>query len=188
MGLKSDFEEVSADWQKTPWRLKLWLILSLFLASGSIASLSETVAKWKGFILDAVNFYRGWFSEPLHDLLAQALRVSLPNGTSDALIVTTFLVSAGSRLYLHTGGPRVARNFALYTVVGAVTGAAAVVAMKGESTKPSGVVSALALVTVGVSIFYWSMGGAARILWFVYLLSPFAIVGLLAAVNSGLVR
>ena len=186
MGLKSDFEEVAADWQKTPWRLRLWLILSLFLASGSIASLSETVAKWKGFILDAVTFYRDWFSQPLHALLTQVLRTSLPNGTSEALIFIALLASASTRLYLHTGAPRLARKFALYTVTGAITGAAAVVALKGESTKPTEIVSALVLVAVGVSCFYWINGGAAKILWFVYLLSPFAVVGLLAAVNRGL--
>ena len=188
MGLKSDFEEVARDWRKTPWRMKFWLILSLFLSSGSIASLSETVAKWKGFIFDAVTFYRGSISEPIQAFLAQVLPFSLPKGTSDALIVITLLASASTRLYLHTGAPRLARTFAIYTVAGAFTGAAIVVATKGKFTRLNEFASALALVALGVSAFYWSMGGAARILWFVYLLSPFAVVGLLAAVNSGLGR
>ena len=41
---------------------------------------------------------------------------------------------------------------------------------------------------LAASVSYLLVGGAARILWFAYLLGPFALVGLVAAVSSGLVR
>lgn len=47
-----------------------------------------------------------------------------------------------------------------------------------------------ALLTVGIyaHFVHWRAGGATRLLWLVYIITPFAIVGLVAAVNAGLSR
>jgi hypothetical protein len=81
MGLKADLDEVRLAWPGYPWRLKIWLVLSAFLASASIASLSETVVKWKGFILDAVMFYQTWIADPFQKGLTAILQVPLQSRT-----------------------------------------------------------------------------------------------------------
>jgi hypothetical protein len=81
MGLKADFDEVHMVWKTYPWRLKVWLGLSLFLASGSIASLSETVFRWKSFFLEAMSFYRAWISTPLASLLSDLFAFKVPKAT-----------------------------------------------------------------------------------------------------------
>lgn len=69
MGLKADIEEVTANWDKAPWWLRTWLLLSAFIAISSIASLAETITKWKGFFKSAMSFYRDWIREPVASLL-----------------------------------------------------------------------------------------------------------------------
>lgn len=70
MGLKADVDEVLHSWSRSPWWMRVWLILSGFLAISSVASLAETVTKWKGFFKDAVSFYHDWISLPLRNLIA----------------------------------------------------------------------------------------------------------------------
>jgi hypothetical protein len=72
MWLKDDLEQLKQNWKQSPWWVRLWMVVSLFLAVSSLASLSETVADWKGFFLDAIVFYREWVSSPLRELLARA--------------------------------------------------------------------------------------------------------------------
>ena len=41
------------------------LVLAFFLTTSSLASLSETVFKWKGFILTGIEFYQEWIQGPI---------------------------------------------------------------------------------------------------------------------------
>ena len=41
---------------------------------------------------------------------------------------------------------------------------------------------------LAASVSYWFVGGAARILWFAYLLGPLFLIGVVAAISSGLLR
>jgi len=51
-------EEAKEYWKQSPFWAKVVWGFSIFISSGSIASLSELVFSWKGFILDGINFYR----------------------------------------------------------------------------------------------------------------------------------
>ena len=56
MSLLGDFKEIKL-WKKASPLERVIIIVSTFLATGSIAGLSETFIKWQGFILDALIVY-----------------------------------------------------------------------------------------------------------------------------------
>ena len=57
MGLYEDIGTVRRLWKDASFISKIFLVVSAFFALGSIATLSDVVFHWKGFILDGVNFY-----------------------------------------------------------------------------------------------------------------------------------
>ena len=59
-------------------------------------------------------------------------------------------------------------------------------AWKGRDLSVRSLVSSLFAIALYSSSIYWKIGGAARFLWFVSLLGPLMVVGVAAAVNSGL--
>lgn len=65
MGFHSDYEEVVLVFHKVGPLQKVLLALSFFTSVSAIASLSETIFKWKGFILDAVAVYQDYFVAPI---------------------------------------------------------------------------------------------------------------------------
>ena len=86
MGLKGDLQEVATVWEKSSWRVKAYLLLSAFLASGSIASLSDTVLRWKGFLRDALLFYQAYISDQLLRVLQFVFpTIHVPAGVSHFL-------------------------------------------------------------------------------------------------------
>ena len=48
--------------------MKAAIILVTFLSISSITSLSDVVFEWKGFILDAIEFYRKWIVNPFRSV------------------------------------------------------------------------------------------------------------------------
>ncbi|ASO31118.1 hypothetical protein CG015_18445 [Vibrio anguillarum] len=61
----SDYEEVVSVFNKVGPLQKVFLVFSFFMSISAIASLSETIFKWKGFILDAVAAYQNYLVLPL---------------------------------------------------------------------------------------------------------------------------
>lgn len=143
MGLKADFEEVAKDWKAAPWRVRIWLGLSLFLAAGSIASLSESVAKWKSFLLDGVDFYKGYISLPIENLILKVLALPLPAGVSDSLVLLALLVAANLRVVLYRGGSSRTRASALGVLLSPVLLFAALLAWKGRDLSAQHLLTAL---------------------------------------------
>ncbi len=62
MGLKADFDELIDEWGEKSLLSKVILGVSFFVTLSSITSLSDTVFKWKGFILEGITFYRTYIS------------------------------------------------------------------------------------------------------------------------------
>lgn len=60
MGLIGDLQEGKHLWKNSSWTSRAVIALSIFIATNPIASLSEPVFRWKGFILDGLEFYREW--------------------------------------------------------------------------------------------------------------------------------
>jgi hypothetical protein len=186
LGLKADFDEVLSIWRSAPWRVRLWLALSLFLASGSIASLSEAVAKWKGFILTGVDFYRFIFVSPMISVISKYLSYRISTELADALILGSLFLSANLRLAFHNAGSTKGKAEAIGGTIMLVLIATAIAIW---SSGPNTAKYLLALVMsflVFSSLRFNNIGGATRLLWFTYILSPLLLVGLAASINAGL--
>lgn len=65
MGFLSEIEELKSNWKKASPIYKVLLCISFFLAVSSIASLSDIIFEWKGFILDGIEFYKQHIVNPI---------------------------------------------------------------------------------------------------------------------------
>jgi hypothetical protein len=192
MGLKGDLQEVATVWEKSSWRVKTYLLLSAFLASGSIASLSDTVFRWRGFIRDALFFYQTYVSDQLLRVLHFLFpAVQVPSGVPHLLILSALYLGANLRVAAFSVPAAKSLAIASRSTAGYLGVMIAMfigmiftdLKLNGENAWGLFLGSAF-----GASVSYWLVGGAARILWFAYLLGPFSLVGIVAAVSSGLVR
>lgn len=192
MGLKGDLQEVASVWEKSSWRVKAYLLLSAFLASGSIASLSDTVFRWKGFLRDALLFYQAYISDQLLRLLQFVFpTIHVPAGVSHFLILSALYLGANLRVAVFSvpaAKSRVVASRATSSYLGATIAMLIGMSLSGNelsSDSASGLFLGSAL---AASVSYWFVGGAARILWFAYLLGPLFLIGVVAAISSGLLR
>lgn len=186
MGFKADVEEVTKAWSAARWRLRTFLILTLFMASGAVASLSETVAKWKGFFLDAVRFYQQYISLPAGKLLSALVSIPLPVGTADALVLLTLMMSANIRILFYRGGARNARVSAFAMLTTPILFIALLIVWRGRSINSNDILACLGGILGYAILRYWQIAGATRLIWFTSMLAPVVVVGLAAAVNAGL--
>lgn len=92
MGLKGDIDEVKDIWGNSSWLTKSWLGLSCFLSVSSITSLSDIVVKWKGFILDGIEFYRSWVLAPVLEIL-ELFNLQLSVAHVDLLVIKLLLIT-----------------------------------------------------------------------------------------------
>jgi hypothetical protein len=133
MGLKGDFYEVAIIWRQSSWQIRGYLALSAFLATGSIASLSETVFRWKGFVSDAVLFYQTYIAGPLEHLL-RLMVVNAPSGLSNLLILTGIYLAANLRVSTFALPGARARSVALRAIADYVGVAIGISALLWRST------------------------------------------------------
>ncbi len=97
MSLISDLKEAKSLWTKSSCTFRIGLVFSTFMATGSIASLSDVVFKWKGFILEGILFYRSWVSTPLKELFSH-FDIMLPIWGSDMLLFMLIIAAGYSRV------------------------------------------------------------------------------------------
>ena len=184
MGLKGDIEEVSQVWDVAPWRVRLYLVISVFLATSGVASLSETVFRWKGFILDGVSLYREWIGEPLLSFFSQVVFSNKPITPSfaDYAFVVTVVYAANIRMGSISGMPR-STQFAI-AVVG-INQLIGLAALEGSWLQSWVAWSIYALLFLAI---LFGERGAKRILGIAYMSAPFLVLSILAAINLGLSR
>ncbi|WP_024850987.1 hypothetical protein [Hydrogenovibrio kuenenii] len=61
MNILKEFTEVKANFQKSSILFKIISVLGFFLSFSSLTSISNSIVEWKGFILDALNFYNFYY-------------------------------------------------------------------------------------------------------------------------------
>ena len=93
MALIDDLKSAKNLWKNGKPITRFFIVLSTFLASGSIASLSDVVFAWKGFILDGVNVYRSWVVHPMQQL-ASDFGLSIDNSEVHFLVLTALFMAA----------------------------------------------------------------------------------------------
>lgn len=187
MGLKADIDEVAKVWRQSPWRVRLFLALSLLLASSSIASLSETIFKWRGFLLDGLTFYRHYITGPTIEFAQQVFHYDFPTGFADFLVVTALISTATIRVIMFNVRQRSMAIIYAYEVVAGNFLYLFLIARHRNMMPPypwiAGVMYALFILFV-----LFIARGATRILVVSYLSIPPIAVVLLAAISAGISR
>ncbi|WP_133468279.1 hypothetical protein [Paraglaciecola marina] len=91
MSLFGDGKETKNLWTKATTGEKWFLFLSSFLSATSIATLAESIIKWRGFIRTGVEFYDSYFIEPICSLFDTLnINISVFEITSSILLVIAF--------------------------------------------------------------------------------------------------
>lgn len=100
MGMYEDVKNAVDLWRASSTLTKNALGFSAFLAFSSIASLSDVVFQWKGFINDGLNIYAttvpAFFSK-----LAESIGGTLEQGWSNYFVLAVILVTSAIRLSLN---------------------------------------------------------------------------------------
>jgi hypothetical protein len=192
MGLKGDLQEITSAWGKASWRLKAFFIFSIFLASNSVATLSDTIFRWKGFVKDAVSFYQEYVAGPLVSLAKLALPdLHIPPGMPHLFILSALYLGANIRVAafsLPASRSKRLASRATSSYLGAMIAIFIGMHFSGEVLNENSPLGLFAGSAACASFEYFRQGGAARILWFANLLAPFVVVGRLGAANAGLNR
>nr|ABE73745.1 putative cytochrome/quinol oxidase [Parazoarcus communis] len=89
-----DFKKIWAN--RTPTG-KIILAVSFVLSAISIGSLADTVFAFKGFIVEAINFYQH-ISEPARQYLSDLLGVNISRFSQDSLTMLILTIGAQSRI------------------------------------------------------------------------------------------
>jgi hypothetical protein len=190
MGLKGDMDEVANAWRSASPSGKAWLALSGFFGISALASLSELVTKWKGFIKDGVEFYNVWIGTPVREVVAAWTGLQLDKTSADFMLLMLFLTASWQRSVV-TGTDWSDRREGIGTLAGLLfclvfylmslvwlsrTGA-------GNGITWPVVVGLIA--TFGISPWFGSNRKFAM-LHFIQVFICCGVVGILAAVNTGL--
>ncbi len=115
MKWKKEFEELKDLWSKSSWFIRILLIFSFFLSVSSIASLSDKIFAWKGFILDGVTFYRSAIRSKIISLF-DWLNLSILEGYEDIFVIYMLIGGAVVR-YLRFRSVRIIENKSIVIIV-----------------------------------------------------------------------
>lgn len=190
MGLKGDMDEVSRDWRSVSPLGKAWLTLSGFLGISALASLSELVTKWKGFIKDGVEFYNVWIATPIREVVAAWTGLQLDKTSADFMLLMLLLTASWQRSVVvgtdwsdrrERIGTLAGLSFCLVFYLMSLVWLSRTGAGNGITWK----VVVTLIVTFGIFPWFGSNRKFAR-LHFIQVLVCCLFVGVLAAVNTGL--
>lgn len=187
MGLKGDIDEALSAWKGASKLFKAWIILSAFIASGSIASLSETIVQWKGFILTMIEFYANNFRGPIQEIFQKLLAFNVSKTLSDIIVLNALLIATNIRLAIQFANNNVVLGTGLATSLALL--ATSVINIwfgREQDDFYGGSLLSLAVMTCLCSWWYLKSKSLAKFYWFIYIASPFVIVGMLAALNAGI--
>ena len=93
MGMYSELEEAVDLWDKSSNIKRSIIIISVFFTISSLTSLSDTIFKWKGFILDGLNFYKTFISGSIIDFF-DVFSIIIYQNTVDFMVLLILGVSA----------------------------------------------------------------------------------------------
>lgn len=185
MGLMADVEEVTQHWNRSPWRVKIFLAIVVFLSTSSLVSLSETVFKWKGFVLDALAFYRQWISNPGAELLTHTLSREIPPGFLDCVVLYGLFFGALTRALLLRNSSKMQRVADVAFMASIY--AAMLYLLSNVKAEPNET-TVLVLYPMFVLTAYVTTKGAERVLAMAYMVIPALGVCFIAAISAGLAK
>lgn len=185
MALIDDIQSARNLWKNGTILTRVFIVVSTFLATGAIASLSDVVFAWKGFILDGVNFYRNFIVQPLLQL-AEIFSLEISSMEVNFLILTGIFMSAIYRKVWVTSeiGMRVTSG----TVM--LIGFCFLAYLVGSSDGLQENISVL-YVYLGICLIYPVLRGFSkheRIAYYLPIATAITLNFIVAAINSGLTR
>ncbi|ODZ73137.1 hypothetical protein BBM45_13230 [Vibrio parahaemolyticus] len=185
MALIDDIESAKELWKRGTILTKVFIVVSTFLATGAIASLSDVVFAWKGFILDGINFYRYLVVSPLTQL-AELFGLRVDATEANFLILTGLFMSAIYRKVWVTSqiGMKMLSGLAMFATLGLVT------YLAGNSNDVDKNESVLFLYLV-LCLIYPILRGFSKhekIAYYQPIVTALVINFIAAAINSGLTR
>jgi hypothetical protein len=183
MGLKADVDEVTSYWNRAPWRVRIVLILVLFISSTSFASLSESVIKWRGFLLDALNFYRAHVLRPLAEAAQNLVGHPLSTTFLDNAVLYGVFFAALTRARLLRNSSKLEKARHVFFMGALYVGM--LLHLSGLRDSP-GATTIWVMYPLFLFTAYFITKGAERLLAMVYMLAPVLLVGVLAALSEGL--
>ncbi len=141
--------------------------------------------KWKGFILDALTFYKANVSVPLALAAAKIIGSPLPAHFIDGAVLLGLFIGALLRALLLRPVPLRKR---VAEVVAFGTSYLAMLFIMAKEPQIPGATTVWVLYPAFVLVGYLSTRGAERLLAMAYMLVPVLLICILAAVSSGLAR
>jgi hypothetical protein len=180
---------VTATWSQAPWWIRAWLVLSGFLAISSVASLAEAVTKWKGFIGDAISFYRQWISGPFKEALSAFLNVQINPLAADGAILGFIFTFSFIRLLWFTtdwSSKKGKYSFWLTSILLVFGPIIAIYRASNRSTPPSLTLMLLGVIVILAAPAVFRVEKA--IIYYLQILFVLGGVAILAAINVGLLK
>lgn len=185
MALIDDIKSAKNLWKNGTILTRVFIVISTFLATGAIASLSNVVFAWKGFILDGINFYRNIIVQPLLQL-AEIFSLEISSIEVNFLILTSIFMFAIYRKVWVTSkiGMRVTSGIVM------LTGFCILAYLVGRSDGLQDNISVL-YIYLGVFLIYPVLRGFSkqeRIAYYLPIATAITLNFIAAAINSGLTR
>lgn len=183
MGLIGDIQESKNLWLKSSWLFRIVILVSTFFAISSIASLSDVIFHWKGFIYDGIKFYSTWISEPIKKI---ALEYGLEFSTRavDFMILQLLFVMSVNREFWSEHDKLESFVFSVIIIIAVCV--LVIFVSKIESFNPWGILTTIITILVFPLIYQYSLHG--KIIYYTPIAMGVIIVLLLGAVNSGISR
>ncbi|HDY8072294.1 TPA: hypothetical protein RQK93_004596 [Vibrio vulnificus] len=99
LNIRESFIEAVELYKKAGSLNRIFIMISFFLSVSSIASLSESIFKWKGFILDAVDFYQHCIAEIIINY-AGSVGLSYTQNQVHSAVILSIAVSLGMKMFI----------------------------------------------------------------------------------------
>lgn len=179
MGFLGDLNELKNYWNKSSLLTRMLMTVFLFLNVSSLTSLSENIFKWKNFILDGLNFYREFISNPIMNA-ANSIGVYFTLEELDFLAVLTILLASVIRGIYAFNLDHIKKYSALYCIVYLLT------AYKMAKPGISGYSYYSFLIFIPMFIFYFK--GAIRMKALAIPIISTLVVLILASISLGLTK
>ena len=97
MNINKELEALRTFWKDSGPVGKVFLAIGFFFSISSITSISTELVNWKGFILDAMNFYQTYFVDNISSLASQA-GLSYSRDEIHAGVLVSISAGVGMRL------------------------------------------------------------------------------------------
>lgn len=185
MGIQSQIEEWRAQWNRGSFEKKVVVIASIFIAVGPVASLSDKIFEFRGFMRDGILLYEEFIRYPLMILLSSLFKIQLSSMHFDFLVWLGLVCGAQYRSHLMVND----YGRATGTVLAFVISVALTINVLTGNEKPlSPTETTIVFGAYFICIWFMSTNVKNKSVFYFYVLFPLFIVCVLGAISNGVSR